>query len=107
MRTSPRGMRFRQQSTVSPVACIEVHKPAPHSKLGRDAATSGTAAERDEYFPDKLAFTIAEATAVSGIGRTTLYELMRCGDLPARKLGRKTLIPAQALKDLLSQLPTR
>jgi len=56
---------------------------------------------------EKIAFTITEAIAASGIGRTTIYELMKTGALPARKLGRKTLIPAEALRNLLSQLPAK
>ncbi len=54
---------------------------------------------------DKLAYTVAEAARVSNVGRTTLYELIRDGRLEARKLGTKTLIPADALRALLATLP--
>ena len=56
---------------------------------------------------EKIAFTIAEAIGASGIGRTTLYALMKTGELRAIKLGRKTLIPAQGLYDFLSRLPVK
>jgi excisionase family DNA binding protein len=44
--------------------------------------------------PEALAYTIAEACAAARIGRTALYELIRSGKLPARKLGRHTVVLA-------------
>jgi excisionase family DNA binding protein len=42
---------------------------------------------------------------VIGIGRDKLYKLIREGKLPARKLGRKTLILATDLEAFLESLP--
>ena len=50
--------------------------------------------------------TISEAVAASRIGRTALYGLIRDGKLDARKLGRRTLVPAAALHRLLERLPS-
>ncbi|MCR0980628.1 helix-turn-helix domain-containing protein [Roseomonas populi] len=55
--------------------------------------------------PAKLAFTIPEAVTSSGIGRTKLYALIREGQLEARKLGSRTLIPAPSLQALMDSLP--
>jgi excisionase family DNA binding protein len=55
--------------------------------------------------PPPLAHTVPEAVRISGIGRTKLYKLIRSGDLDARKLGGRTLIPAEALRALISGLP--
>ena len=52
-----------------------------------------------------LAHTIPEAMRISGIGRSKLYELIRSGELEARKLGTRTLIPAKALRELIAGLP--
>jgi excisionase family DNA binding protein len=52
-----------------------------------------------------LAYTILEAVRASGIGRTKLYELIREGRLEARKVGTRTLIPADGLRALLQSLP--
>jgi len=52
-----------------------------------------------------LAHSIAEASARSGIGRTTIYELINSGKLPARKRGRRTLILAGDLRRCLESLP--
>jgi excisionase family DNA binding protein len=52
-----------------------------------------------------LAHTIADATKVSGLGRTTLYEAIGTGKLEARKAGGRTLIPAESLRAFLNGLP--
>ena len=52
-----------------------------------------------------LALTIAEATRVSGLGRTTLYEAIGAGRIEARKAGNRTLIPADSLRRFLDSLP--
>jgi excisionase family DNA binding protein len=52
-----------------------------------------------------LAHTIADATKVSGIGRTTLYELIGAGKLDARKCGNRTLITAESLRNYIASLP--
>ena len=52
-----------------------------------------------------LAHTVPDAVRISGIGRSKLYELIRSGALDARKLGGRTLIPAEALRALIAGLP--
>lgn len=58
-----------------------------------------------ELPPEKLAFTLKEASAALGIGKTTLYAAMADGRLAAVKLGNRTLIPADALHAWLASLP--
>lgn len=52
-----------------------------------------------------LAHTIADATKVSGLGRTTLYAAIGAGKLEARKAGQRTLIVAESLRLFLANLP--
>jgi excisionase family DNA binding protein len=52
-----------------------------------------------------LAFSIAEASAQSNIGRTAIYEMINTGRLIARKRGRRTLILADDLRRCLELLP--
>ena len=51
------------------------------------------------------AYSIPEVMARVGVGRDKLYCLVREGKLPARKLGRKTLILASDLEAFLEALP--
>lgn len=51
--------------------------------------------------PCPIAYSIADACAVSSIGRTRLYQLIAEGRLEACKIGRRTLIPAEALRALI------
>ncbi len=55
---------------------------------------------------EQLALTVAEACAAARIGRTTLYEAIKSGDLVAAKYGRKTLIRVEDLRSWLERLPT-
>lgn len=53
---------------------------------------------------DKLAYRIPEASDVSGIGRTKLYEEISSGRLESISVGRRRLIPADALEAYLNRL---
>jgi excisionase family DNA binding protein len=49
-----------------------------------------------------LAYNITAACNVSGLGRTTLFDLMSKGRLERVKVGNRTLIPAASLHALLT-----
>ncbi len=55
--------------------------------------------------PPKLACSIKEAVQSTGMSRSALYEALKRGDLPARKAGRRTLIPFVDLQAYLASLP--
>jgi len=55
---------------------------------------------------DKLAVSIWEAVALTGIGRSSIYKLIKQGRLTPRKVGRRTLILIEDLEDLVRSLPT-
>ena len=59
-----------------------------------------------ELPPEKLAYSIKEAAAVVGVGRTTLWKAITEERLLAVKLGTRTLIPKDALRAWISSLPT-
>jgi excisionase family DNA binding protein len=54
---------------------------------------------------DKIAFSVAEACSSIGIGRSLFYELVARGDIPAIKLGRRTLVRSEYLKRYIASLP--
>lgn len=49
--------------------------------------------------------TLDEATIVSGIGRTKLYEAIGGGQLKARKFGHRTIVLRDDLLKFLAALP--
>ncbi len=45
----------------------------------------------------RVTLTVEEAAGLLGIGRSVAYEAARRGELPARRVGRRVLIPVPAL----------
>lgn len=52
----------------------------------------------------KLTLTIPEVVSVTGIGRTKLYELINSGEIPAKKIGLKTVVLKEDLDNFLTNL---
>ena len=46
----------------------------------------------------KILFTVDEACEATGIQRSLLYDLVRRGQIPTRKLGRRRLFPVEGLR---------
>ena len=51
--------------------------------------------------PEKLAYTVAEASYAIGMGRTKIYELMKTGELATVKVAGRRLIPRNSALRLL------
>lgn len=56
---------------------------------------------------EKLMLRLPEASSVSGLSRTKLYELMASGELESVKVGRRRLVPAEALAAYVERLRTQ
>jgi hypothetical protein len=54
--------------------------------------------------PQKLSYTIAEAEAITGFPHTRVYALINSGDLVTFKVGRRRMVSARALHDLIDRL---
>lgn len=50
----------------------------------------------------KLAYSIREACSASSLGRTTIYAHISAGRLRAVRIGGRTVITAESLKDLVN-----
>jgi excisionase family DNA binding protein len=58
-----------------------------------------------QFISVRAAYSIAEVMAQSGLGRDTIYKAIRAGRLPARKLGRRTVVLATDMQRFLESLP--
>lgn len=54
----------------------------------------------------QLSLSIEEVQIATGIGRTSLYEIINSGRLPAKKWGKRTLVLESDLRTFLSGLPS-
>jgi excisionase family DNA binding protein len=69
-----------------------------------DASTGGLAREGDlQNRDEQLLLRIPEAAARLGLGRSTIYELIAAGELPAIKIGRAVRVPASRLTAWVEQ----
>jgi excisionase family DNA binding protein len=50
-------------------------------------------------------YTVVEAAQLLGVGRSTMYELVRRGEVASVRLGRKLLITPSTLETLLGGTP--
>jgi excisionase family DNA binding protein len=51
--------------------------------------------------------TVAEAADAIGVSSRHLYDLVRRGDFPAVRLGRRIVVPLSAVNEVLSSATTR
>ncbi|MDN3624481.1 helix-turn-helix domain-containing protein [Methylobacterium isbiliense] len=54
---------------------------------------------------DRLAYSIADFSRISGIGKSSVYEMINAGRLTARKIGSRTLILHSDAETFLAGLP--
>jgi excisionase family DNA binding protein len=50
---------------------------------------------------DSITTSIANASRLTSLSRTTIYKLIQSGRLPTVKIGRRRLVPLTAIKNLL------
>jgi excisionase family DNA binding protein len=80
-----------RSSRSSQSALNRVVRPAPGPSLGGDHDRGGEGGAR------RLTVTVEEAAVLLGVSRSSAYQAVRTGELPARRLGRRLVIPAAAL----------
>jgi excisionase family DNA binding protein len=51
--------------------------------------------------PERLTMSVEEASDALGISRSLAYELVRRGELPALRFGRRIVVPVRPLEDLV------
>ena len=58
--------------------------------------------QTDKHNFPKLAYSVREACRASSLGRTTIYAHIAAGRLLARRIGGRTVIPADSLNALIA-----
>ncbi len=51
---------------------------------------------------ERKTYSVAETAKVLGIGRSAAYQAVNAGEIPSIRIGRRLLVPVQALEQLLS-----
>jgi excisionase family DNA binding protein len=67
----------------------------------RRKAAAAALSEVETLPTEPISVRIAMAVKLTGIGRSTLYELIKSGEIETVKIGRSTLIPYRCLKKLV------
>ena len=70
-----------------------------------DALAGAIPADGGEDYMEQLLYTISQSCQLAAIGRTKFYELVASGEIPIRKVGKKTLVAASDLKRWAKRLP--
>jgi excisionase family DNA binding protein len=55
--------------------------------------------------PDPQAVTVDDACRISGLGRTSIYDLIAQGKLKSVAIGRRRLVLCESIRDLLTPQP--
>ena len=56
-------------------------------------------------FPRADIYTVSQAAARLGISTGLAYELVRAGRIPAKRLGRRWVVPRQLFHTWLNEMP--
>jgi hypothetical protein len=59
----------------------------------------------EQTAPFALSITAAVASTGNAVSRTRLFDLIRTGEVDARKVGRRTVILADSLRDYITRQP--
>ena len=73
--------------------------------LPTTTAPAGPASGDTATLPLRLLLRPEEAATALGIGRSTIYDLLRTGALGSVRIGASRRIPAEALHQFIARLP--
>lgn len=59
--------------------------------------------KKEELVTEVIAYSVTEAAKASNLGRTTIYELIKAGELKPAKIGTRTLILRRDLEGLIER----
>jgi excisionase family DNA binding protein len=67
--------------------------------------TSGDVAEPSNSHAFKLAYTVEEAGRAIGVSRSTVFDMIRVGEVSAKKLRGRTVIARAELQRVVAEAP--
>ncbi len=57
--------------------------------------------------PNPATMTVTQTAMVLGISRSSAYECVRLGSIPSIRLGRRIVVPTQAIEALLASVASK
>lgn len=95
---------YHHNSAVGALDRIEMKniKKYPANYTGGNNTTSESNGVCNCMMP--IAISVEQAAKLLGIGRSTAYVLKTRGELPTFLLGGKTLVPVQALREMVARM---
>ena len=91
-----------RQTTVDPHADVMLGMRQTLQDRAAESRDGPQTAQATQH-GSRLTLTIPEACHALGIGETMLRQMMRTGQLPILKIGRRVLIPRQAVEKLVAE----
>jgi excisionase family DNA binding protein len=79
------------------------HAEMPFGRKHEERSDSVAGSAHETRSAERLVLSIPEVTHLLRISRATVYALVRQGELPSVRFGRRLLIPRKALLDKLGQ----
>ena len=80
--------------------------PRPQRTTGTPpAARPGVSTSDTEQAPEPAVYTVAEVADLLSLSLGSAYALVRTGDIPAKKLGGRWVVPRRRFHDWLDNLP--
>jgi excisionase family DNA binding protein len=102
------GIFFRPPSGATPAKFVRLQmfkrersKPLVFIAVG-PLIRGGAVMRPETNHLSKLAYSIAEACEASSLGRTTIYSHIAAGRLRVRRVGGRTIIPAENLRAFIT-----
>lgn len=57
--------------------------------------------QTSDFVAPRLAYSVQELAVMTGLGTTTIYQLIAAGRLRTVKVGRRRIVPADSIRDLI------
>jgi excisionase family DNA binding protein len=84
--SSPQQTNTRVSADLPDLIHLDSRRPAP---------------DGDDVLPTRVTYTVTEVATLLGISRANTYVLLKSGEIPARRLGSRWIIPRHRFHDWL------